>query len=48
MRWPVNLDLLPATDRLGRVFRSDTTRVATLLAVELDDTNGDESTPMSP
>ncbi len=48
MRWPVDLGLLRATDRLEAVFRLVTTRVATLFVGELEETNGDELTPMSP
>jgi hypothetical protein len=53
MRWPVDLDLLPATDPLGAAFRLVTTfrlvatRVATLFAGELDEAKG-ELIPMSP
>jgi hypothetical protein len=47
MRWLVNLDLLPATDRLEAAFRLVTTRVLMLFAGELDETKG-EAVPMSP
>jgi len=47
MRWPVDLDLLPATDRLGAAFPLVTTPVATLFAGELDEAKG-ELSPMSP
>ena len=48
MRWPVALDLLPATDRLEAAFGLVATRVVTFFVGELDETKGDESTPMSP
>ena len=47
MRWPVDFDLLPATDRLGAAFPLVTTPVATLFAGELDEAKG-ELSPMSP
>src|SRR5690348_12893955 len=52
MRWPVDLDLLPGTDRLGAAFRLVTifrfvaTRVAALFAGELEEAKG-ELSPMS-
>jgi len=47
MRWPVDLDLLPATDRFGAAFRLVTIGVVTLFVGELDETKG-ELSPMSP
>ena len=53
MRWPADLDLLPATNRLGAAFRLVTifrlvaTPVVALFAGELDEVKG-ELTPMSP
>jgi hypothetical protein len=48
MRWPVDLDLLPATDRLVAAFRLVTTfgLVTTLFAGELNEAKG-ELSPMS-
>ena len=53
MRWPVALDLLPATDRLeaasrlATTFRLVTTSVVALFTGELDEVKG-ELSPMSP
>jgi hypothetical protein len=47
MRSPVDLDLLPATERLEAAFRLVTTRVVTVFVGELDETKGDAA-PMSP
>ena len=47
MRWPVDLDLLPATDRLEAAFGLVTTRVVTFFVGELDEVKG-EASPMSP
>ena len=47
-RWPVALDLLPATDRLEAAFGLVTTRVVTFFVGELDETKGDAPIPMSP
>src|SRR5438309_1871634 len=47
MRWPVALDLLPATGPLEAAFRLVTTPVVALFTGELDEVKG-ELRPMSP
>ena len=47
VRWPVALDLLPATDLLEAACGLVTTRVVTFFVGELDEVKG-ELSPMSP